>query len=193
MPQLEAFLKTKARDLLERKVLTEATLAQINWVIRLSELRAMLIQARSANFNENDVRKWEAMEKDNKGGKLVPLQEVLRLAQAILGARQSVTQGQAEVLDCKAHIDQVFQNQTRLRENIKSMEKQHDSDLVQRYLKDLDREEDSLISTRAKIRALQDKQAGLEADGKAMALELQTQTKRVLASLDVDVPATMSK
>jgi len=128
------------------------------------------------------VRKWESLEKENKG-KLVSLQEVIKLASQILQARQEVAQDKAEIVGCKTHIDQVFQNQTRLRENIKSMEKQHDSDLVQRYLKDLDREEDSLISTRVKIRTLQDKQAGQEAGVKAMVLELQTQAKRVLASL----------
>jgi ubiquitin len=181
---LEAFLKSKARDLLERKVLSETTLSQIKWIIRLSELRTVLQKASSCTFTDSDVRKWEAMEKDTQDNKLVPLQEVLRLTQQILAARQGVSQAQAEVLDCKAHIDQVFQNQTRLRENIKSMEKQHDSDLVQRYLKDLDREEDSLISTRGKIKALQEKQAGLEVDVKTTSLELQTCVRNVLASFD---------
>lgn len=55
-----------------------------------------------------------------------------------------------------SHISQVFTNQSRLRDNIKSMEKQHTSELVQRYMKDLDGEEDDLISTRKIIKQLED-------------------------------------
>jgi len=48
------------------------------------------------------------------------------------------------------HIRKIFENQSRLRENIKSLEKILDSDLVRRYLKDLDTQEDDLNNTRKK-------------------------------------------
>jgi hypothetical protein len=46
------------------------------------------------------------------------------------------------------HIDNVFNNQERLRKNLHSMEKMLDSPLVLRYLEDLNKEEDDLNKTR---------------------------------------------
>jgi hypothetical protein len=65
-------------------------------------------------------------------------------------------------------MERVHANQSRLRENIKSIEKVSSSKLVDRYLADLDKEEDDLIATRKKIDALQ-KEAS---EAKAVVLEL---------------------
>jgi len=58
-------------------------------------------------------------------------------------------------------INKVFTNQSRLRENIRSLENVHNSDLVQRYLLDLNREEDDLIRTRQTISTLEDQISNL--------------------------------
>ena len=50
-----------------------------------------------------------------------------------------------------ACIPQVFENQNRLRENIKSLEKVQNDTLVNRYLVDLNREEDDLIRVQKAI------------------------------------------
>lgn len=50
----------------------------------------------------------------------------------------------------QTYIRKVFENQNRLRENIKSLDKMVESDLMKRYLKDLNHEEDDLIRTTKK-------------------------------------------
>merc|ERR1712166_29899 len=65
------------------------------------------------------------------------------------------------VEDCVPHdfnqrspIEQTFTNQERLRENLKSLESHQTSPLVQRYLADMDKEEDVLIERREQIHQL---------------------------------------
>merc|ERR1711898_30482 len=52
-------------------------------------------------------------------------------------------------------IADTFKNQERLRENIRSFEKQANSKLVKRYLSDMDKEEDDLIRQRKEIKKLE--------------------------------------
>mmetsp|Transcript_13597 Transcript_13597/g.24242 ORF Transcript_13597/g.24242 Transcript_13597/m.24242 type:complete len:500 (-) Transcript_13597:2165-3664(-) len=52
-----------------------------------------------------------------------------------------------------AHVEIVTQNQERLRENIRSLEKVTNVTLVNRYLNDLNKEEDDLINTKKAIAA----------------------------------------
>ena len=52
-------------------------------------------------------------------------------------------------------IEDTFKNQERLRENIRSFEKQANSKLVKRYLSDMDKEEDDLIRQRKEIKKLE--------------------------------------
>jgi ubiquitin len=52
-------------------------------------------------------------------------------------------------------IADTFKNQERLRQNIRSFEKQANSKLVKRYLNDMDKEEDDLIKQRREIKSLE--------------------------------------
>merc|ERR1712166_599577 len=58
------------------------------------------------------------------------------------------------ILTNEAAIEQTFTNQERLRENLKSLESHQTSPLVQRYLADMDKEEDVLIERREQIHQL---------------------------------------
>ncbi len=54
-------------------------------------------------------------------------------------------------------MNNIFSNQGRLRENLKSLEKLSDSALTKRYLKDLNEQEDELnASKRLKLQAAED-------------------------------------
>ena len=55
-----------------------------------------------------------------------------------------------------AQVKEVFTNQDRLRENIRSFEKFGTNSLTERYLKDLDSQEDELIATRKAVAALEE-------------------------------------
>jgi uncharacterized protein YaaN involved in tellurite resistance len=59
----------------------------------------------------------------------------------------------------QAHVTKVEQNQERLRHNIKSMEKVENKSLVDRYLQDLNNQEDDLIATNSVLEQLADDQA----------------------------------
>jgi len=48
----------------------------------------------------------------------------------------------------RSHVTKIHESQKRIRENIKAMEKMPTSSLVQRYMDDLNKEEDDLIATR---------------------------------------------
>jgi paraquat-inducible protein B len=79
-----------------------------------------------------------------------------------------------------AHIKEVYDNQSRLRENIKSMEKVASSKLVDRYLVDLDKEEDDLIDTRQVITALEVQMAALERDVERLGTIVEVEVNRLL-------------
>ena len=79
-----------------------------------------------------------------------------------------------------AHIEEVHANQSRLRENIKSMENVSSSKLVHRYLVDLDKEEDDLIHTRQVITALEEQMAALEREVERLDTIVEVEVNRLL-------------
>lgn len=76
-----------------------------------------------------------------------------------------------------ANIQATFSNQERLRENIKSLEKVGKNALTDRYLADLDKEEDQLIQTRTTIAALEDEDASTKAMMVKIKLELSLEVR----------------
>ena len=86
-----------------------------------------------------------------------------------------------------ARIKEVFTNQDRLRENIRSFEKFGTNQLTNRYLKDLDKEEDELIEIRKAIAALEEADATLLSEMKAMRLVLAADVARVKEQLDAEI------
>lgn len=76
----------------------------------------------------------------------------------------------------QAHINEIFTNQERLRENIKSLEKVASSKLTERYLADLYKEEDDLISTRKTISEMED-----------AAKECSSKVTQIATTLDVEI------
>merc|ERR1719152_194108 len=82
------------------------------------------------------------------------------MSQKILELKKALTDYEHSQNLCKAKeksIADTFKNQERLRENIRSFEKQANSKLVKRYLSDMDKEEDDLIRQRKEIKVLEQK------------------------------------
>ena len=71
----------------------------------------------------------------------------------------------------------IFENQTRLRENIKSMEHVRTGSLLERYMNDMDKEENDLIETRKRIEASEEQNAKLSNDASRLALQIVMKTK----------------
>jgi len=159
---LVEFTNRSAKSLLERKILTKDTFIGILSIIKQSEQKDAYRKIENLNFNENDVKRWESglsfkfdvttdFEFDPT---YIPPTLLQKLNQQIeLKARTAIIN--AEIRAQEDAIAQVFKNQNRLRDNIKSLEKVENKELVNRYLKDLNKEEDELLLTRARISELQ--------------------------------------
>eukprot|EP00944_MAST-04C_sp_MAST-4C-sp1_P004756 g4756.t1 len=75
----------------------------------------------------------------------------------VKGAKAELDGCRTQVSAKEKSIADTFKNQERLRQNIRSFEKQANSKLVKRYLADMDREEDDLIRQRKEIKVLEQK------------------------------------
>jgi len=89
---------------------------------------------------------------------------------------------------CNEKITAVFQNQQRIRENIKSLQKLRDSNLVKRYLKDLDKEEDDIISTRAFIKQYESESMQLTTEQQNLKLEATKEAEALHAAIPQAMP-----
>ena len=83
----------------------------------------------------------------------------------------------------RAKERQVVENTTRLRDNIKSLEKFPKSSLIGRYTKDLDKEEDILLNTRTTIEKLAADLVKIERDLQVMKTDLTDEANKALDSI----------
>jgi len=101
--------------------------------------------------SERELHQWR-----EQGG--LP-ESVLNGIDSLHALRSKRAQGRRKKAALADRIKEVFNNQNRLRENIRSFEKIGKNELLDRYLKDMGTEEDELIATRAAIAQL-DEDAG---------------------------------
>jgi len=113
-------------------------------LVRKSEVVTALRSVENEHFTGRDVQQWRVGSSvDLESGGLIPadlaakLDKVLDLKAKLSEVCRLITAG-------NERIQVVFKNQGRLRENLKSLEKMTGSELVKRYLTDLDKEEDDL-------------------------------------------------
>ena len=76
-------------------------------------------------------------------------------------------------------INKIFENQKRLRENIKSMENIRTGSLLDRYMNDMDQEESGLIQTRQKIEEGEEAMAAIAQDASKLTLQIGMEAKRI--------------
>jgi len=86
-------------------------------------------------------------------------------------------EGQRKIGLAQAHVAEIFVNQDRLRENIRSLEKVGPNVLMKRYLSDLDKEEDDLIGTRKAIATIEEQGAKILAEMAALKLAVGAEVK----------------
>jgi len=141
-------VKLRAPALVGAGVLDDKTLDIFKSIVRRAEALTALSSLEGGRFNEREVVDWRAG--SAVGGPFLDL-ELLKVAGQILALRSESADLQRQIEVHRRHTEKVFQNQNRLRENIKSLDKMTGSDLMKRYLKDLDVEEDDLIRTRKEI------------------------------------------
>lgn len=82
------------------------------------------------------------------------------------------------------HVKKIFNSQQRLRENIKSLENVQNSVLVERYLKDLNQEEDDLRKKNKEVETLEAEREKKREELKVLKLSLNLESAKLLAQLN---------
>merc|ERR1712050_312435 len=78
-----------------------------------------------------------------------------------------------------SHVKKIFENQSRLRENIKSMEHVRTGSLLDRYMNDMDKEESDLIETRKRIEQDEEQIAANAQENSKLTFQISMDAKKI--------------
>ena len=176
MHKILKFLKLRAPLLRQQKILTDEAEKILRDGVALGRLISALRTFASSGPTESLM---QTVEKENV--ELPP--RTRALATKIL--KLSFDMGESRrILEIeRAKERQVVENTTRLRDNIKSLEKFPKSSLIGRYTKDLDKEEDILLNTRTTIEKLAADLVKIERDIQVMKTDLSDEANKALDSI----------
>ncbi|CAF3542911.1 unnamed protein product [Rotaria sp. Silwood1] len=146
---LELFLEKQVPELLQLKLIDEKTISLIQKVITHKYVQQVLRYMIDSTITDSQIRTWTP-KRD-----LIPT-SLFDKAVAIVDIQMVSRELEKKINSLEAHIKSIFENQERIRQNIKSLEKIDKSDLMIRYLKDLNTEEDDLQQTRREIKTMKD-------------------------------------
>jgi hypothetical protein len=146
---LETFLDKQVPELLQSKLIDEKTIQLIEKIITHKFVQQVLRHIIDNTITDNQIRTWIS-KRD-----LIPT-SLFDKSLAIVDIQKILRDIEKQIQLHEAHIKSIFENQERIRQNIKSLEKIEKSDLMTRYLKDLNTEEDDLQRTRRNISTLQE-------------------------------------
>ena len=167
---LETFLEKQVPELVQAKLIDEKTVQLIQKIIAHKFVIQVLRYIADSNINDTQIRTWTLKRE------LIPA-KLFEKSVEIVELQRVIRDIEKQIKGYEAHIKSIFENQDRIRQNIKSLERVEKSDLMTRYLKDLNTEEDDLQRTRRNIsaleeqcnqrqRELEDKQATIKHEGK---------------------------
>ncbi|CAF2130053.1 unnamed protein product [Rotaria magnacalcarata] len=146
---LELFLEKQVPELIELKLIDEKTVSLIQNIITQKYVHQVLRHMIDSTITDSQIRTWTP-KRD-----LIPT-SLFDKALAIVETQMTIRELDTKIKSREVHIKSIFENQERIRQNIKSLEKIDKSELMIRYLKDLNTEEDDLQQTRREIKAMQD-------------------------------------
>jgi hypothetical protein len=146
---LENFLEKQVPDLIQSKLIDEKTVNLLKKIITHKYIQQVLRQMIDSAVTDNQIRTW-LPKRD-----LIPT-SLYDKAVTIVDIRLILRDFDTRIKSREAHIKSIFENQDRIRQNIKSLENINKSDLMVRYLKDLNTEEDDLQATRREIKSMQE-------------------------------------
>jgi len=169
--ELITFVSRRAPALLEQNVLSKETLGTLKSIISRSQTLSALKLIESSSYTEKELNTWKGLfSVDPERGTILP-KELLDLVEKVILLQNRTKEIDRIISSHNDHITKIFQNQTRLRENIRSLEKLTQSELIKRYLKDLDKEEDDLQKTRSQIEQLDHEKSRVELELKELRLK----------------------
>lgn len=176
---LEIFVEKQVGELHENKVIDEKTIELIKRIIAHKYVLQVLRQIIDGSISDGDIRNWTP-KRD-----LIPT-SLFDKAVSIVDTKLLLREAEKRIKSREAHIKSIFENQERIRQNIKSLEKMEKSVLMDRYLKDLNTEEDELQDTRREIKVMQeeynrkqreveDKEASIKHEAKEIQKKIQSE------------------
>jgi len=177
-------LRSLLAKTLDEKILTTADRSLLELMVSKRERKKLLdrvsdSQPMGSSLSEHELQTWREQ------GALP--EEILHSLDGLHALKAKRAAGERQKNARNSEIKEVFTNQDRLRENIRSFEKFGTNVLTERYLKDLDQQEDDLIAMRKAIAALEEADAMLVAEMKAMRLVLAAHVARVNEELDAEI------
>jgi len=146
---LELFIEKQLPELLDAKLIDAKTVDLIKRIVTHKYVVQVLRQMIDTSITDANIRSWTP-KRD-----LIPT-SLFDKAVTIVDLRLALRESEKSIKTREAHIKGIFENQERIRQNIKSLEKMERSVLMDRYLKDLNTEEDDLQHTRREIKVMQD-------------------------------------
>jgi len=191
-PDLISVVKNRFPNLIKQGIINETFVATIKEVINYRETLQALQAISNENYNERNLLSWKAgssvsvptiVEGKLQTISLVP-NSLLTKTESVLDYLNKKKEIARVLATHNDHINKIFVNQSRLRENIKSLEKILESDLVKRYLKDLDLQEDDLFETRKKIAILQEEDNRINDIIKILKMEISNDSKNEIDALN---------
>jgi len=179
---------SRARGLQEEGVIDErciSALQQSLGRLRLASMLQVLLQPR--NVQEEQLLSWEQREVPwaldepcaDPENCAKEVREILAQTRQLHLKDAEIQEIQRKQSSANTRVSKIFENQKRLRENIKSMEHVQTGSLLQRYMNDMDKEEEDLISTRQKIEESEELVAKMTQDASRMALQVVMKTKQL--------------
>jgi len=188
--ELENFINRRAQTLLEQSVLEKETFTILKNIVKKSQSISAFKLIEGETFTEKDLLTWKgSFSIDPESGSIVP-KSLLERVEKVLALQLRENELAHFIASKNEHINKVFLNQTRLRENIKSLEKMSDSDLVKRYLKDLDKEEDDLLKTRESIDNLEKEKRQVNKELKDAKYATSTEARKMREDWEAQHPTT---
>lgn len=186
---MKTFIDERASTLLESGALAQNIYQALSEYQQYSSTRNMLfeIQSRSKSLpvsnlypplgSKQEIASWA----DLRG--ITELAHLFQLIDAENDKLDERNEQSRNLAIIKARVTTTFENQQRLRENIKSMEKVSSEKLVNRYLVDLNNEEDALIEARKTIATLDQALVDIERERGRLRLQISQQIEQVNESI----------
>ncbi|CAJ1344417.1 unnamed protein product [Effrenium voratum] len=187
---------TRAKGLQELGVLSESAVAVLHRSLGRLRLGAMLrALLEPKNVSEEQLLSWEqkacpwaedtdvlspATGRPDERDPQNVAPEVKEILQQIRELQQKTAESkeiQRKQSVSSSRVSKIFENQTRLRENIKSMEHVRTGSLLERYMNDMDKEENDLIETRKRIEEFEEVLAKMTTEVSKLTLQIVMKAK----------------
>jgi len=177
------FLAKRANSLLAQEVLSEQVveaLQEVRAKLRLSAVLDALMHPTS--LSEEKRLEWEEQQHlCASKAQQAELSELLLRVKELQGRASERKELQRKQSVAAGRVKKIFENQARLRENIKSMEHVRTGTLLDRYMSDMDKEENDLIETRKRIEEAEEESAGLDQEISKLSLQISMKARQMQA------------